>query len=230
MPVKNKSLHEVRCQPAVLKQGPASQCKDLSNHQVIRQRPSEMRREHEPKALQQQRPEIEVELYQCDLCQTFLEIGEKDDHLFAHSLADQDEGPDSSHANPSQLLDEEAIDQYVEGPPGQHMRERGMSYELEMLSLNSVGGLSDSSYEPGRNLEDEHYDGDALTRSGIEELPLIKFDITMTHELTECIICLGEFANDETLLYLPCFHYLHSECASSWLIRKAECPICKSLV
>jgi hypothetical protein len=39
-----------------------------------------------------------------------------------------------------------------------------------------------------------------------------------------------EFLHDDSLILLPCFHYFHEKCGSSWLLCKAECPLCKNLV
>jgi hypothetical protein len=44
---------------------------------------------------------------------------------------------------------------------------------------------------------------------------------------TECCICLDTFRNEDELLTLPCFHFFHASCVSTWLGNHVSCPICK---
>lgn len=46
----------------------------------------------------------------------------------------------------------------------------------------------------------------------------------------ECIICLDKFIIGQEILTLPCFHFFHCKCISDWLMKKKECPICKSSI
>ncbi|KAF9417424.1 hypothetical protein BGZ76_004533 [Entomortierella beljakovae] len=43
-----------------------------------------------------------------------------------------------------------------------------------------------------------------------------------------CAICLGEYALDETIRFLPCRHHFHLECVDQWLFTDKSCsPLCK---
>lgn len=45
-----------------------------------------------------------------------------------------------------------------------------------------------------------------------------------------CAVCLTDFEEGETLRVLPCGHRFHDTCADQWLLRSAQCPICRSSV
>ncbi|CAE7556013.1 RNF43 [Symbiodinium natans] len=42
-----------------------------------------------------------------------------------------------------------------------------------------------------------------------------------------CCICLEDFAEEQQLRILPCFHRYHQDCIDEWLGRSDECPLCK---
>ena len=46
-------------------------------------------------------------------------------------------------------------------------------------------------------------------------------------ENKNCIICLGEFEQGETITTLPCVHIFHTNCIKSWLKSNSFCPVCK---
>mmetsp|Transcript_90347 Transcript_90347/g.292436 ORF Transcript_90347/g.292436 Transcript_90347/m.292436 type:complete len:558 (+) Transcript_90347:141-1814(+) len=43
----------------------------------------------------------------------------------------------------------------------------------------------------------------------------------------QCMVCLAEFAEGESLRQLGCDHLFHRQCIDEWLRRSAACPICK---
>lgn len=43
----------------------------------------------------------------------------------------------------------------------------------------------------------------------------------------QCCCCLEEKRRGEEIRVLPCFHTLHSKCATQWLIKQAICPVCR---
>ncbi|OIT39856.1 putative e3 ubiquitin-protein ligase hip1 [Nicotiana attenuata] len=46
-----------------------------------------------------------------------------------------------------------------------------------------------------------------------------------------CVICQGEYVNDEIIGTLECGHEYHISCIKKWLLRgKKTCPICRSSV
>lgn len=48
---------------------------------------------------------------------------------------------------------------------------------------------------------------------------------------TECPICIMEVEPGDTVRYLPgCGHRFHKSCIDLWLLRRADCPLCKRQV
>lgn len=48
-------------------------------------------------------------------------------------------------------------------------------------------------------------------------------------EGTECLVCLGEFHEDESLRLLPkCTHCFHVTCIDTWLRSHNNCPLCRA--
>ncbi|XP_057472765.1 uncharacterized protein LOC130761290 [Actinidia eriantha] len=43
-----------------------------------------------------------------------------------------------------------------------------------------------------------------------------------------CVICQGEYENDERIGTLPCGHEYHVDCIKKWLQQKTVCPLCKA--
>jgi len=47
----------------------------------------------------------------------------------------------------------------------------------------------------------------------------------------ECAICINDFKNGDTVRRLPiCGHTFHRSCIDLWLLRRADCPLCKRSV
>ncbi|EOA25426.1 hypothetical protein CARUB_v10018758mg [Capsella rubella] len=62
-----------------------------------------------------------------------------------------------------------------------------------------------------------------------EELPVVEFtaEEMMERGLVVCAICREELAANERLSELPCRHYYHKDCISSWLSNRNTCPLCR---
>ena len=58
---------------------------------------------------------------------------------------------------------------------------------------------------------------------------LLKFIIKYIED-NSCSICMAEYELDSDLVTLPCLHIFHYECTKPWLIRKNECPLCRTRV
>ncbi|KAJ0537781.1 putative transcription factor C2H2 family [Helianthus annuus] len=54
-------------------------------------------------------------------------------------------------------------------------------------------------------------------------------DFTSKVKDSKCSICQEECKGDEDLGRLECGHYHHLDCIKQWLLRKNECPICKTV-
>jgi E3 ubiquitin-protein ligase RNF115/126 len=62
---------------------------------------------------------------------------------------------------------------------------------------------------------------------------------TITHEKGKqqgecvedtCTVCREVYAGQDTVMQLPCKHWFHQECISTWLHGSKMCPICMAEV
>ncbi|KAF9165583.1 hypothetical protein BGX21_000155 [Mortierella sp. AD011] len=61
----------------------------------------------------------------------------------------------------------------------------------------------------------------------LSSTPMIEGMFGGDPEEAVCAICLGEYAPDETIRFLPCRHHFHLECVDQWLLTDKSCPLCK---
>ena len=55
-----------------------------------------------------------------------------------------------------------------------------------------------------------------------------KIDVNkLNEENKKCVICYEDFKNNDSAIFLPCFHVFHSNCIKEWLSKKDICPCCK---
>lgn len=70
-----------------------------------------------------------------------------------------------------------------------------------------------------------------LSKEKIDSLPKIYFKLkkneSANSEKERCMVCMEDFAENERLRLLPCFHKYHIGCIDEWLKEKSFCPICK---
>jgi E3 ubiquitin-protein ligase ATL10/75/76/77/78 len=79
------------------------------------------------------------------------------------------------------------------------------------------------------------HSSDELSNSGLKKavmkaLPIIVCTATSNPPvlLTDCPICLSEFADGEKLRVIPkCSHSFHVECIDQWLFSHSTCPVCR---
>ena len=53
---------------------------------------------------------------------------------------------------------------------------------------------------------------------------------TSIPDINECTICLESYVDGDTVVDLPCMHYFHKGCISSWLLNSLHCPVCRKSV
>lgn len=72
-----------------------------------------------------------------------------------------------------------------------------------------------------------------LTPSAIKALPceIVTRDSMHSSDQCECPICIMDVEPGDTVRYLPgCGHRFHRSCIDLWLLRRADCPLCKRQV
>jgi len=45
---------------------------------------------------------------------------------------------------------------------------------------------------------------------------------------SRCSVCLSDFHSGQRLRLLPCGHYFHQKCVDPWLLKRCDCPLCRS--
>ncbi|KAI3969072.1 hypothetical protein MKW92_006456 [Papaver armeniacum] len=43
----------------------------------------------------------------------------------------------------------------------------------------------------------------------------------------ECLVCFGEFGDEDVLRLLPCHHVFHAKCIDKWLSSHSTCAVCR---
>jgi len=71
-------------------------------------------------------------------------------------------------------------------------------------------------------------EGVGLSLEGIAQLR--EFHIQGEQGADACSICLEELKPGDHARMLPCRHLFHLCCVDLWLLRRAECPMCKQLI
>jgi hypothetical protein len=70
-----------------------------------------------------------------------------------------------------------------------------------------------------------------LTPDQIKELPEAPAGMLWLDEDAECSICLNGFCDHDVVRQLgSCGHTFHRSCIDLWLLRRADCPLCKKSV
>jgi len=71
-----------------------------------------------------------------------------------------------------------------------------------------------------------------LNPQQIQQLPEVAVDDCQEQtDLMMCAICICDFSPGEKVRTLPpCGHRFHKSCIDLWLLRQAQCPMCKSTV
>ncbi|KAG1361109.1 RING-H2 finger protein ATL8 [Cocos nucifera] len=68
-----------------------------------------------------------------------------------------------------------------------------------------------------------------LKKKALRSLPTLSFDESV--KLTECPICLAEFAAGDEIRILPhCGHGFHVTCVDTWLGSHSSCPSCRQIL
>ena len=55
---------------------------------------------------------------------------------------------------------------------------------------------------------------------------IVSFINKKKNDFDECVICLGEMKEGDTLSIIYCSHIFHKECIHMWMEKKRICPLC----
>ncbi|EOY34702.1 hypothetical protein QUC31_018318 [Theobroma cacao] len=67
-----------------------------------------------------------------------------------------------------------------------------------------------------------------VKKSALSQIPVVAFGSGLNLTVTDCPICLGEFAEGEKVRILPkCSHGFHARCIDTWLLSNSSCPLCR---
>ncbi|KAK1438429.1 hypothetical protein QVD17_04238 [Tagetes erecta] len=82
------------------------------------------------------------------------------------------------------------------------------------------------------NLGPWHVPGKGLDKVTINSIRVCKYKKEDGSILgTDCLVCLGEFQEEEKLRLLPkCSHAFHVYCIDNWLANHSNCPLCRANV
>jgi len=140
------------------------------------------------------------------------------------------------------------VPQYVPQPVQPYRPPIKSQYERDLetaiaLSRNQSheSGLSFAQIQDmaNRELTPEDYELLLLLDSGLAKQTVSEDKLEALTETqyagntdtTDCTICMGPFEIGETLKHLPCKHFFHSECVSTWLSKHSKtCPLCNAVV
>lgn len=104
----------------------------------------------------------------------------------------------------------------------------------QVLDLNSFLGrdINDNAFENLLNILmnfDRSNGNPPASKAEIQRLKRINLndENIEIYNKESCIICVDEFAKEQTLINLECNHFFHEECIISWLKKRNQCPICR---
>ncbi|KAL5007325.1 hypothetical protein ScPMuIL_016131 [Solemya velum] len=105
-------------------------------------------------------------------------------------------------------------------------RGRGMNF---LISSPADGG---DDYEMLLNMAEMLGDvkKKGLSHSDSNRLPIRSFqtsDQSSDKHQTDCLICMCDYEEGDSLKILPCFHEFHSSCIDKWIKGNATCPVCR---
>lgn len=127
------------------------------------------------------------------------------------------------HATLRNMLPPELLGQLSTLPPG-----------LQMLLINTELLASADVLDRFIDLQETLAARRGVSQDVLDSLPTEQFKspapgIERPESATQCMICLSDFEEGETLRRLPCTHVFHQPCIDEWLLhRSTQCCLCKA--
>jgi len=149
-----------------------------------------------------------------------------------------DHSPNTTTANFVYHTNVDRTPRYPHSSPTFFAHSNNLTHSFNQM-FNHVFGLrsiNPGDYAWGRNFEDVlnqlfHNGGrpgnPPASQSALDQLP--KFSIQQQHldECLDCTICKDDFKLNDVVIQLPCKHYFHPECVTTWLKLHNQCPVCR---
>lgn len=131
------------------------------------------------------------------------------------------------HATLRNMLPPELLEQLSTLPPG-----------LQMLLINTELLASADVLDRFIDLQESLASRRGLSSEILDSLPTDTYkspppgtDMERPESATQCMICLADFVDGDTLRRLPCTHVFHQPCIDEWLLhRSTSCCLCKTEV
>lgn len=100
---------------------------------------------------------------------------------------------------------------------------------LRRLPRNPDGTISQEALT---RLAEELETMNGAPRPVVDALPLHNYKpptskAEAAEEQQSCMVCLGEYEENEVIRTLPCLHIFHQPCIDKWLQAHKTCPLCK---
>jgi len=146
-----------------------------------------------------------------------------------------DHSPNTTTAN---FMYHTNVDRTPRYPPTFFAHSNNLTHSFNQM-FNHVFGLrsiNPGDYAWGRNFEDVlnqlfqsggRQGNPPASQSALDQLP--KFSIQQQHldECLDCTICKDDFKLNDMVIQLPCKHYFHPDCVTTWLKLHNQCPVCR---
>ena len=145
--------------------------------------------------------------------------------------------PGDSHTLPSAPPSRDTVPTGRHLPPSLHGRDNRDSALHRPLSsssrAHSVASLAASDdYGPDDYEALLELDNDVKTR-GVSNAKLRDFPVSRIKKQfvgQRCLVCQQSFGPTSQVMTLPCNHYFHVDCVSTWFASQRTCPTCRQVL
>ncbi|CAF1412767.1 unnamed protein product [Adineta steineri] len=103
---------------------------------------------------------------------------------------------------------------------------------LSAVDASSIAGLLDSiDFDAFMtqllNRMGENSGPPPASEDSINAIPVAIVTAEQAHDNLRCAVCIEDFEENDEAKRLPCSHYFHDQCISSWLRLHGTCPTCR---
>ncbi|KAK3576196.1 hypothetical protein CHS0354_016019 [Potamilus streckersoni] len=109
-----------------------------------------------------------------------------------------------------------------------YARGRGIMANILLTTNVDESNSYEALMELGELIGDVKEKG--LTKAETNRLPIKlfkKMESGSCDKSEECLICMCDYEDGDSLKILPCFHQFHAGCIDKWILKNATCPVCR---